>query len=516
MITRLFAAICFHLLIVNSARADIRLPHIFGDNMALQRGNNIPVWGWADSGEHIKASLAGQQAETIAKEDGTWRLIFNQLNYGGPFELILNGKNTVSIKNILIGEVWVCSGQSNMEMPVDSVAVWYSGVLNYKEEIAAANYNQIRLFKEGRTVASKPQDNCEGSWTPCNSDSIANFSAVAYFYARELIQNLGVPIGIIDASCGGTDISAWMSNENLRSDGDFKSISDNFRQILDNYPAAFEVYQRKMTEHKKEVDDAIAAGKPVPWREPMPPVGPGDKNTPSGLFNGMIAPLMHCRIAGVIWYQGENNTGEPELYERLFPSMIRIWREEWGQGDFPFYYVSLAGFNNNQTWWSGVGENWVRLRDAQLKTLSVQNTGMAVTADIGDENDTHLKNKQEVGRRLALWALAKTYNKNIVYSGPVYKSMEIKGDSIIIHFKNEKGILKVREGKKLKSFLIAGSDKIFVSAKAIIQDDYIIVCSETVKKPVAVRYAWKDFPECSLYNEENLPASPFRTDNWPQ
>jgi sialate O-acetylesterase len=246
----------------------------------------------------------------------------------------------------------------------------------------------------------------------------------------------------------------------------------------------------------------------------MPPAGPGDRNTPSGLYKGMISPLMHMRIAGVIWYQGENNTGNPHLYDKLFPALIKNWRQDWGQGDFPFYYVQLAGFNTNQTWWGGGGKNWVLLREAQSKTLSVPNTGMAVASDIGDANDTHMKNKQEVGRRLALWALAKTYGKNIICSGPIYKSMEIEDNRVILHFAYEGSGLASKDGPELKGFTISEADKIFYDAVAVIRGDIIEVKSKEVKKPVAVRYSWKDYPDANLCNRENLPASQFRTDDW--
>ena len=504
------------LLIAGNGFANIKLPAFFSDNMVLQQGMDIPVWGWSDPGEQITVSLGGHYAKTVASTDGRWGLFLKPLKAGGPFDLILTGKNKVTLKNVLIGEVWVCSGQSNMEMPVGNVAKWYSGVLNYEEEIAAANFPQIHLFKAGRTVADKPQDDSEGSWSVCNPETIIDFSAAAYFFGRELYKDLGVPIGLIDASCGGTNISAWMSKDVLGSDDDFKPILNNFQRRLDNYPSALEVYKKRIAKHQKDVEEAKASGKPVPWREPMPPYGPGHRNTPSGLYNGMISPLMNIRIAGVIWYQGENNTSNPQLYEKLFPAMIKNWRMEWGQGDYPFYYVQLASFNTNQTWWGGAGINWVLLREAQLKTLSVPNTGMAVAADIGDANDTHMKNKQEVGKRLALWALANTYGKDIICSGPLYKSNEIKDDQIVLHFDYIGSGLMVREGEVLKGFTVSGANKKFIEAIAVIQGDSILVGSTEVSKPVAVRYAWKDYPDCNLYNRENLPASSFRTDDWPE
>ena len=500
--------------IAYNQQSDIRLPKILSDNMVLQRGTNIPFWGWSAPGEHITIKLGNHSAETVTTANGIWKLFLGPLEAGGPFELIISGKNTITLKNVLIGEVWVCSGQSNMEMPVGNVATWYSGVLNYKEEIAIANYPEIRLFKEGRTVSDKPQYDCEGIWSQCSPESVVDFSAVAYFFGRKLYKELGVPIGLIDASNGGTNIEAWMSKEVLSSDVDFKTSLDEFRLQMDEYPKLLKVYEQRMAQHKKEVEEAKAAGKPVPWREPMPPAGPGDKNTPSGLYHGMISPLIHMRIAGVIWYQGENNTGNPHLYEKLFPAMIGNWRQDWGQGDFPFYYVQLAGFNTNQTWWGGGGKNWVLLREAQLKTSSVPNTGMAVASDIGDANDTHMKNKQEVGRRLALWALAKTYGKNIFCSGPAYKSMVIKSNRIILHFDYVGSGLKSKEGTELKGFTVSGEDKKFYDAIAVIRGDIIEVSCKEVIKPVAVRYSWKDYPDANLCNRDNLPASQFRTDEW--
>jgi sialate O-acetylesterase len=514
--TKLFISVFFICFLIGRAAADVRLPKVFGNNMVLQRGLNIPVSGWADPGEHITASLGNQSAETFADASGRWKLFLGSLDAGGPFELVISGTNTVSIKNVLVGEVWICSGQSNMEMPVGNVAVWYSGVLNYKEEIAEANFPQIRLFKEDRTVSDKPRNDCEGNWFPCSPSSVVDFSGVAYFFARKLYIDLGVPIGIIDASNGGTDISAWMSKETLDSDDDFRPILDEFRRVLDSYPELLKVYEQRIAEHKKEVERAKAAGKPVPWREPMPPAGPGDRNTPSGLYNGMIAPLMQCRIAGVIWYQGENNTDNPHLYEKLFPAMIQNWRHEWGQGDFPFYYVQLAGFNTDQPWWGGGEKNWVLLREAQLKTLWVPNTGMAVASDIGDANDTHLKNKQEVGRRLALWALAKTYGKNIVCSGPMFKLMEIENNRIVLHFDNAECGLLPGEGNALKGFSVSGTNNKFFEAVAVIRGNIVEVTSPEVVRPVAVRYGWKDYPDANLVNGNNLPASPFRTDDWPE
>ena len=274
-------------------------------------------------------------------------------------------------------------------------------------------------------------------------------------------------------------------------------------------------YKRKLAEHQKLIAKAKAEGKPVPWRQTFShPVGPGHRNTPSGLYNGMIAPLMQYGIAGVIWYQGENNTSRASQYQKLFPALIENWRSDWGQGDFPFYFVQLASFDTSVPWWRGAGINWVLLREAQLMTMSVPNTGMAVAIDIGDPNDTHAKNKQDVGKRLALWALAETYGKNLVCSGPIYKSMEIKGSRIVLSFDYVGSGLVAGGTEELKGFFISGADCKFVRADAVIEGDTVVVSSQQTTEPVAVRYGWKDYPVCNLYNKEGLPASPFRTDNW--
>jgi sialate O-acetylesterase len=485
--------------------------------MVLQQKMKVAVWGWAEPGEKVKVKAGWQwfASSTKADDEGKWMIKVKTPGAGGPYEITIKAENTIVLENVLVGEVWVCSGQSNMEMPVGNVASWYSGVLNYEEEIAAADYPQIRLFKVARKVADDPQADCGGLWSPCNPKAIVNFAAAAYFFGRELHKELDVPIGLIDASNGGTNISAWMSKKVLESDADYKPILDNFQRRLRNYPQAMKEYQRKLAEHQKLVAKAKAEGKPVPWRQTFSrPVGQGHRNTPAGLYNGMIAPLVQYSIAGVIWYQGENNTSRSRQYHKLFPALIENWRNGWGQGDFPFYFVQLASFDTSVPWWGGAGINWVLLREAQLMTMSVPNTGMAVAIDIGDANDTHAKNKQDVGKRLALWALGKTYGKNLVYSGPIYKSMEIKGNKIVLHFEHTGSGLVARGGGELKGFVISGAAYKFVKADAVVDGDIVVVSSREITEPVAVRYGWKDYPVCNLYNREGLPASPFRTDDW--
>jgi len=514
-----FLCICLSLLLGYSIDgfSNVKLPALISDNMVLQQKTEIALWGWAEPAEKVKVKAGWQwfSSTAITDKNGKWSVNIKTPKAGGPYKITIMGGNTIVLKNVMVGEVWVCSGQSNMEMPMGNVAKWYSGVLNYEEEIAAAVYPRIRLLKVARNVADQPQPDCGGSWAQCSPQTVNDFAAAAYFFGRELYKELDVPIGLIDASNGGTNISAWVSKKVLQSDADYKPILDNFQRRINNYPKAIKEYKRKLAEHQKRIAKAKAEGKPVPWRQTFSyPVGPGHRNTPSGLYNGMIAPLMQYGIAGVIWYHGENNTGRARQYQKLFPALIENWRCDWGQGDFPFYFVQLASFDTSVPWWRGAGINWVLLREAQLMTMSVPNTGMAVAIDIGDANDTHAKNKQDVGKRLARWALAKTYDKNLVCSGPIYKSMEINANKIVLAFDYVGGGLVARGAEELKGFVISGADCKFVRADAAIDGDTIVVSSQQTAEPVAVRYGWKDYPACNLYNKEGLPASPFRTDNW--
>ncbi len=514
-----FLCICLSLLFGCSVvgLSDIKLPALISDNMVLQQKTEVAVWGWAEPAEKVKVKAGWQWFgnSAIADDNGKWSVNIKSPKSVGPYKMSIKGGNKIVLENILVGEVWVCSGQSNMEMPMGNVATWYSGVLNYEEEIAAADYPRIRLFKVARKVADEPQADCGGSWSQCSPETVNDFAAAAYFFGRELHKELEVPIGLIDASNGGTNISAWMSKKVLESDADYKPILDNFQRRLKKYPEAMKEYKRKLAEHQKLIAEAKAEGKPVPWRQTFShPVGPGHRNTPSGLYNGMIAPLMQYRIAGVIWNQGENNASRSRQYQKLYPPLIENWRSNWGQGDFGFYFVQLASFDTSVPWWRGAGINWVLLREAQLMTMSVPNTGMAVAIDIGDANDTHAKNKQDVGKRLALWALARTYDKNLVCSGPIYKSMEIKGSKIVLSFDYVGSGLVADGAAELKGFVISGADCKFVRADAAIDGDTVVVSSLGTTEPVAVRYGWKDYPACNLYNKEGLPASPFRTDNW--
>lgn len=447
------------------AQAEVRLPKIFGDSMVLQQQSQVAVWGWADADEAVTVSLGDAKAEAKAGADGKWMTKLATPAAGGPFELKVKGKNEITLKDVLVGEVWICSGQSNMEW---TVAISLNGRLETEE----ADYPKIRMIKVQNTASEKPQDDIKGQWQVCSPQTASGFSAVGLFYARHLHKILGgVPIGMINSSWGGTICEAWTSKEALQS-------VDSLKPLLER-DATFK---------------------------------PGNPNQCSALYNGMIHPLVPFGIRGAIWYQGESNRARAAQYRTLFPTMIADWRQRFGQGDFPFYYVQLAPFN-----YGGSGIELAEIWEAQTQTLSVPNTGMCVTTDIGDLKDIHPVNKQEVGRRLALWALTKTYNKPVPFSGPMYESQAIEGDKIRLKFKHADGGLVARRNaeKKLTNFQIAGADKNYVDATAVIEGDSVLVSNEKVKEPVSVRFAWNQLAEPNFFNAAGLPAIPFRTDDYP-
>ncbi|MBN2137544.1 MAG: hypothetical protein JW720_07040 [Sedimentisphaerales bacterium] len=495
------------LLLAGVAFADIRLPAVIGDNMVLQQGKQIAIWGWAEAGEEVMVSVSWESMQwgVTADKDGKWQFKMNSPAAGGPYEITLKGKNTIALKNILVGEVWVGSGQSNMQMTVQSSA-------NSQEEIAAAKYPKIRLFYVKREVADEPKSDCTGSWVECSPETIPGFSAVAYFFGRELHKELDVPVGLIHTSWGGTPAESWTRRGVLEKEADFAPILKRYADAVAGYPEAKKEYDQKVEDWKAAVAKARADGTNPPGR-PREPFGPGHSHSPSGLYNAMIAPLIPYGIQGAIWYQGESNAGRAYQYRKLFPAMITNWREDWGQGDFPFLFVQLANFMAVKD--EPVESAWAELREAQLKTLALPNTGQAVIIDIGDAKDIHPKNKQDVGKRLAAWALGTTYKKRAVYSGPLYKAMKVDGAKAILSFDHFGGGLVVKGDGPLKGFAIAGEDKKFVWAEAKIEGNTVVVSSDAVAAPAAVRYAWADNPVCNLYNAEGLPASPFRTDEWP-
>ena len=497
------------LILVSPSSADVKLPAIFTDNLVLQRDMPVPIWGWAASGEKVTVTL-GQQTKTATPNSpsGKWMLKLDAMKAGGPHTLTVAGNNTITLKNVLIGEVWVCSGQSNMAMTVNRSN-------NAEEEIAAAKHPEIRLISVPARGSQTPQDDFQGRWVECSPATVGGFSAAGYFFGRELHQALGMPIGLVNSSYGGSSCEAWIKRSVLEADPQYKPMLERYEKIVSQYDPekAKAVFEKQRAAWKLAVQKAKAAGK----KAPKPPRLQADPRTgnqaPANLYNAMLVPLIPYGIRGAIWYQGESNAGRAYQYRTLFPTMIENWRADWQQGDFPFYFVQLANFMAVKP--EPSESAWAELREAQTMTLKVPNSGQAVIIDIGEANDIHPKNKQDVGKRLALWALAKDYGKDVVYSGPVYRSMEKKGKKIVLHFDHVGGGLVAKGGEALKGFAIAGDDKEFVWADAKIAGDTVVVESPTVKAPAAVRYAWADNPVCNLSNKAGLPACPFRTDDWP-
>ncbi|MFA7583069.1 MAG: sialate O-acetylesterase [Proteiniphilum sp.] len=464
LLTLLFLSL---LLISNGyARAAIRFPAVITDHMVLQQNTEVVLWGWADPGERITVQSTWQPvtnySATVAA-DGTWRLKMSTPSAGGPYELIFqSSSDRKTIKDVLIGEVWICSGQSNMEMPLKGFTS--QPVEGSNEIIAQSSNPQLRLFTVKRNTSSMPLLDCEGSWVLSTPQEAAFFSAVAYMYGSYLQKVLQVPVGLIHSSWGGTPAEAWTDRETLES---------SFKEI------------------------------------PIRILEKSIHRSPAVLFNAMIHPIIPYTMRGVIWYQGEGNRMAPEQYRSLFPAMITNWRQRWGIGDFPFYFVQIAPYKYDDK------KNSAELREAQLLTmLHTPHTGMAVTMDVGEVESIHPKNKADVARRLAYWALAKTYGmEGIECSGPIFRTMATEGNHAVLEFDFASNGLS-SFGKPLDGFTIAGSDRKFYSAVAVIKGKNLIVSSDSVSQPVAVRYAWSNYAEGHLFNTAGLPASSFRTDNW--
>jgi sialate O-acetylesterase len=496
---------------VSAASADVKLPGVFADHMVVQRDVAVPVWGWAEPGEKVSVSLAGQTKTATADGAGKWTVKLDAIQAGGPHALKVQGNNTLEITDVMLGEVWLCSGQSNMEMSV-------GGSANRDAEIAAAKYPGIRMMSVAHVPAETPQNDCRGQWKVCSPETVGGFSATAYFFGRTLHQELDVPIGLINSSWGGTPIQAWTSREDQEALPELKSLLGSWDEQIAKYDprAVKEEYEKQLAEWQEKAEKAKAAGQPLP-RRPSPAADPRlSPHRPANLYHGMIAPLVPYALRGAIWYQGESNAGgsEARLYGMQLTAMIKNWRRAWNQGDFPFLWVQLPNYRDLQKQ-PVETSGWVIVQNEMLKTLSVPNTGMAVTIDVGEANDIHPKNKQEVGKRLALWALGTTYGKDIVYSGPLYKSFRRRDDGkILIHFNHVGGGLVAKGSEELKGFAIAGEDRKFVWAEAKIEGPAVVVSSPEVENPWAVRYAWASNPIGNLCNQGGLPASPFRTDDW--
>jgi sialate O-acetylesterase len=490
------------------------IPALFSDNMVLQREMPIPFWGTALPEEQVYVTLMNQTVYAKADSKGKWMLRLAPLEAGGPYKVtVIARKDTLVLKNVWIGDVWIASGQSNMEMPI-APNQWFTGIKNYQEEIANSEDPLLRVFTVTKnTTADKPQIQVIGKWQKSNPENSGGFTAVGYFFGRGLRKELGIPIGIINTSYGASPAQAWTSYETLSNDPDFRIILDNWNRIDGEYKAKIARFKTDSILWASQASKALSEGKQVPPGKPQPPRRPIlPQKRPASLYNGMIAPLIPYAMKGAIWYQGEGNSDNPRQYEELFPAMILNWRHDWGQGDFPFLFVQLPNFMKPQTQPSEGG--WAGLREAQTKTLNLPNTGMITTIDLGDEKDIHPKNKQDVGYRLAQCALAKVYGREVPYSGPIFSKMKIKRKKIYLYFKETDGGLIARGYEKLNGFAIAGEDHNFSWARANIRGDKVIVYSNIIKAPVAVRYSWASNPIGNLFSKSGLPASPFRTDNW--
>ncbi|UII19201.1 sialate O-acetylesterase [Fulvivirga ligni] len=621
------------------AEAKIKLPKVLASHMVLQRDKPIKIWGWADKGDKITVEFNGQKASTKSKKNGLWEVELSAMPFGGPYTLKVSGSgDEITLEDILIGDVWICSGQSNMEMPLDG----WGTIDNAKQEIKNADYPNIRLLNVDQDRSFSPKEDIKkGEWQVCSPDNIAPFSATAYFFGRKINKELNIPIGLISTNWGGTYIQAWTSWDVISQDAEYKDLDPNeyeqqlkkweenrvaYLKAIDNEPGLKEEwfkpentpdgwkavkmprpYEQSVVgnvdgvvwyKYEFNIDDdptndkaqlslgpiddfdktyvnGQLVGEMGGWNTPRfydlpkgllkkgkntimirvydsgggggtlagvndfylsldgqkvslvgewqykPTVttdqyevrDTGPNSFPSQLYNAMIAPLLNLKIKGAIWYQGESNTYEAYHYRTMFPSMIKNWREKWGE-EFPFFWAQLANFMSERP--EPVSSEWAELREAQHITLDLPKTGEAVLIDVGMANDIHPTNKQDVGLRLALSALSVAYGKDLVFSGPTYKSMTLEDNKVILDFTHiGSGLMAKDKYGYLRGFAIAGADQKFVWAKAEIRGDKVVVYSDQVTEPKAVRYGWADNPaDANLYNKEGLPASPFRTDNW--
>jgi sialate O-acetylesterase len=495
----ILAGLCLFLACAALTPAAVRLPALLSDHMVVQREQPVHIWGWADPGEKVRVAFANTNRDDVADDAGRWSVYFPPQDAGGPYEMTIEGTNRIAISDILVGEVWVGSGQSNMEMQVDRVN-------DAAKEIAAADFPKIRLFQVERNTAHAPLLDVKGSWKVCTPESVKDFSAVSYFFARDTHEKTGLPFGAIHSSWGGTPAEAWVSPVGMAEDPWFIRFRLRWARALEAYPAAQQWYENAHAAWEADSERLRRSGK-GPRPAPREPMGPLHSHQPSALYNAMIAPLTPFAIRGVLWYQGESNaeTADGFEYRHLFRTLIEDWRQNWGLGDIPFLFVQLANY-------ARVGDNsqWPELREAQAMALSLRNTAMAVTIDIGDSQDIHPRNKQEVGRRLSLAARHIAYGENdLVYAGPLFRQAEREDTALRVWFDHAAGGLKTRG--PLAGFEVAGPDGKWRPAEARIDGESILVSSTRVPFPVAARYGWAPDPKAILFNAEGLPAAPFRT-----
>jgi sialate O-acetylesterase len=474
----LFSAVCC-LSLTSPVRGDVKLPAIFSSHMVLQQGQNDRVWGLADPDEEVTVEIAGQKKTAKTGADGKWSVTLDPLPVGGPHVLSVKGRNEIMLDDVLVGEVWICSGQSNMQGDVQ--------LSNDPDlEALSAKFSNIRLISVPQVGTQEPQFTFNGQWEICTPDTVKSFSAVGYFFGRQLHQTLGVPVGLIDDAWGGSACEAWIRRDILAADERYKPLMDRWED-----------------KEKRYQDDKTLEGEMR------------GNSRPGNIYNGVLKPTIGYGIRGAIWYQGESNAGRAYQYRELFPLMISSWRKEWGIGDFSFYWVQLADFQSEKS--EPAESDWAELREAQTMTMAkLPKTGEAVIIDLGEDQDIHPRNKQDVAKRLARWALARDYEVNVPYHSPQYKSREKSDGKIVLTFDFAGPGLKTFDVRQVRGFAIAGDDKKFVWAQAkIVGQDKIEVWSDGVKEPVAVRYAWANNPVCNVYSQNGLPLTPFRTDDWP-
>ncbi len=491
---------------ISSLQAAVQLNALFSENAVLQQGMPIPVWGMGKEGEAVHVSLAGQNADTVVKE-GRWVVKIPAQKAGGPYALAVKGENELTVQNVWVGEVWICSGQSNMERQLGP----RSGqqlLVNWVAEAASASMPLLRHFALDRKPSDTPLAETKGKWEVCTPQSVVNFTAVGYYFGRDLVKHLNVAVGLIHTSWGGTPAEAWTRHE---------ALEESMPEILQTQTTAVETYAAEILKYQaaepqlqvdwqKAVDEAKLAGLP----EPKKPAAPRDPSTtpnrPSCLFNGMVSPIIPYAVRGVIWYQGEANVGRPLPYRKLFPLMISDWRKQWGEGEFPFLFVQLAPHR-------GTGP---AIRESQFLTWkNTPQTAMVVTSDVGDANDIHPNRKEPVGQRLALAARAVAYGEKLEYSGPCFESVAFADGHATLSFSHaESGLMAQEKDAWLTGFEIAGADQVFHPATAVIDNKTVVASSSLVATPVAMRYGWANTPVVNLANLEGLPASPFRTDDW--
>ena len=479
----------------STAQADVKLPNVFGDHMVLQQGQKNKVWGLAEADEAVTVAINGQNQTATAAADGTWHVYIDPVPVGGPYALTVKGKNEIKFSDVLVGEVWVCSGQSNMQ--------WSVNVSNDPDiEKLAAKFPKIRMINFPQVGTQEVKwSHDDRKWMVCTPETVGGFSAVGYFFARQLHQTLGVPVGMINNAWGGSACEAWVRRDLLTADPLYKPLIDRWTQMESKHAELVAKESNLNDEEKKQLQGL---------RNQM-----GGNSRPANIYNGVLKSHIGYGIKGAIWYQGESNAGRAYQYRDLFPLMIKNWRDDWAQGDFSFYWVQLADFQNEQP---QPGESaWAELREAQTMTMArLPKTGEAVIIDIGEGKDIHPKNKVDVGRRLARWALAKDYGVAIPYHSPQYKSMAKVDNKIVLTFDHVDGGWRPFDVKEPRGFAIAGEDKKFVWANATVQKDNTIeVSSDQVPNPVAVRYGWADNPVVNMFDGAGLPLTPFRTDDWP-